>query len=290
MFNSVRFRLTCWYTAVLACVLVLLAFTTYFVLRENFSHRMDISAAEIADSFLATVNAEAKEEPDPRSLQEALATGIAEHRLADTIFIALDSHGQVLASSEEQSSDLKERLAALQSLRTVHMGHRNYRTYVRPFTVSGQQLTLVLLQSLHQQNEFLENLAGTFAVVIPLTLLLASAGGYFLARRSLSPVVAMSDQAKQISASNIRERLSVKNSKDELGRLAISFNQLLERLDASFEQQQRFTSDASHELRTPVAEFCLARQTFALSLQKLSGDRRRNTGKLSTFFAVRRED
>jgi two-component system, OmpR family, sensor kinase len=253
MFNSVRVRLTGWYTAVLACVLVLLAFTTYFVLRENFSRRVDSSAAEIADSFLATVNAEAKEEPDPRSLQDALATAIAEHRLADTIFIALDSHGQVLASSNEQPSDLKGSLAGLQSLRTVRLGHRHYRTYVRPFTVAGQQLTLVLLQSLHRQNEFLENLAGTFAVVIPLTLLLASAGGYFLARRSLSPVVAMSDQAKQISASNIRERLSVKNSTDELGQLALSFNQLLERLDTSFEQQQRFTADASHELRTPVA-------------------------------------
>jgi heavy metal sensor kinase len=114
-------------------------------------------------------------------------------------------------------------------------------------------LTLVLLQSLHRQNEFLENLVGTFAVVIPLTLVLASAGGYFLARRSLSPVVAMSDQAKQIGASNLRERLSVKNSHDELGQLADSFNQLLGRLDTSFEQQQRFTADASHELRTPVA-------------------------------------
>jgi heavy metal sensor kinase len=253
MFNSVRVRLTGWYTAVLACVLVLLAFTTYFVLQENFSRRMDSSAAEITDSFLATVNAEAKEESGSRALQNALAAAIAEHRLADTIFIALDSHGQVVASSDEQPPDLKERLAGLQSLRTVHMGHRRYRTYVRPFTVAGQQLTLVLLQSLHRQNEFLENLAGTFAVVIPLTLLLASAGGYFLARRSLSPVVAMSDQAKHIGASNIRERLSVKNSNDELGQLALSFNQLLERLDTSFEQQQRFTSDASHELRTPVA-------------------------------------
>ena len=87
------------------------------------------------------------------------------------------------------------------------------------------------------------------------TLLLASAGGYFLARRSLAPVVAMSDQAKQISASNIRERLSVKNSNDELGPLALSVNQLLQRLDTSFEQQQRFTADASHELRTPVSNF-----------------------------------
>jgi two-component system, OmpR family, sensor kinase len=253
MFRSVRVRLTCWYTAVLACVLVLLAFSTYFVLRENFGRHMDSSAVEIAGSFLATVNAEAKEESGPKSLRNALAAAIAEHRLADTIFIALDSHGQMLASSEEQPLDLNGGLAALQTLRTVRIRNHSFRSYVKPFTVDGQDLKLILLQGLHQQNEFLENLAGTFAVVIPLTLLLASVGGYFLARRSLSPVVAMSEQAKQIGASNLRDRLSIKNSTDELGQLALSFNELLQRLDASFDQQQRFTADASHELRTPVA-------------------------------------
>ena len=289
MFNSVRVRLTCWYTAVLACVLVLLAFTTYFVLRESFSRRMDSSAAEIADSFLATVDAEAKEESGPKALQDALAAGIAEHRLADTLFIALDSHGQILASSEAQPSDLKERIAGLQSLRTVHIGHRRYRTYIRPFTVATEQLTLILLQSLHRQNEFLENLAGTFAVVIPLTLVLASAGGYFLARRSLSPVVAMSDQAKQIGASNLRERLSVKNSNDELGQLALSFNQLLQRLDTSFEQQQRFTADASHELRTPVA-ILFGEADVALSQSTRSPEEYRETLNILRSEAGRLKD
>jgi heavy metal sensor kinase len=255
MFSSVRVRLTCWYTGVLACVLVLLAFSTYFVLRENFSRRMDSSAAEIAGSFLATVSAETKDESGPKALQDALATAIAEHRLADTTFIALDSHGQVIASSEDHPLNLNGLggLAALQSLRTVRVENHSYRSYVKPFTVDGQELKLILLQSLHRQHEFLENLAGTFAIVIPLTLLLASVGGYFLARRSLLPVVAMSEQAKQIGASNLRDRLSIKNSTDELGQLALSFNELLQRLDASFDQQQRFTADASHELRTPVA-------------------------------------
>jgi heavy metal sensor kinase len=254
MFNSVRVRLTFWYTAVLACVLVILAFSTYWILRKNFTRHLDNAAVEIADSFLSTVNAEAREEPGPQGLQDALAAGIAEHRLADTAFIIMDSHGRILASSEVQPPyDLNDHLAEMQSLRTIHLRHHVYRTYVRPFAVRNQDLTLLLLQSPHPQNEFLENLAGTFTVVIPLTLIIASAGGYFLARRSLFAVVAMSDQAKQISASNLRERLSIKNSQDELGQLASSFNELLERLESSFEQQQRFTADASHELRTPVA-------------------------------------
>ncbi len=90
----------------------------------------------------------------------------------------------------------------------------------------------------------------------PLTILLAGVGGYLLARSSLSPVVAMSAQASRIGAENLEARLSVRNPDDELGHLARSFNELLDRLGASFDRQRRFVADASHELRTPVAILC----------------------------------
>jgi heavy metal sensor kinase len=92
-----------------------------------------------------------------------------------------------------------------------------------------------------------------FYVAIPLALLLASLGGYFLARKSLAPVVIMGEQAAQIGASNLNERIPVPQNNQELGRLALLFNELLARLDESFAQQKRFMADASHELRTPVA-------------------------------------
>src|SRR5437667_11517883 len=63
----------------------------------------------------------------------------------------------------------------------------------------------------------------------------------------------MSSQAGRIGAANLHQRLAVQNDKDELGHLARSVNSLLDRLSQSFERQQRFMADASHELRTPVA-------------------------------------
>src|SRR5436305_9193691 len=87
----------------------------------------------------------------------------------------------------------------------------------------------------------------------PLALLVAALGGYVLARKSLAPVVRMSEKARAIGATNLTERIEVANPRDELGELAATLNDLLGRLDRSFSDQRRFMADASHELRTPVA-------------------------------------
>jgi signal transduction histidine kinase len=79
-----------------------------------------------------------------------------------------------------------------------------------------------------------------------------------LARRSLAPVTVMSERARQIGASNLNERLSVSNPRDELGSLATTFNERLDRLSAAFLQQRQFMADATHELRTPVSVIRIA--------------------------------
>jgi len=270
MLNSVRVRLTLWYSAVMAVVLVVLAIVTFLILQRNSIRRTDATAAEQAESFLKTVNAEVRDESGPETLQEALDVAIAEHRFRDTLFVVIDEAGKILASSEDQIprsrnaptpvetlQDSMRRIAAdRRPLQTVRLGRRTYRSYFRNFSIERKDCTLVVLQSLHPHDEFLETLTGAFALVIPLAVLLASSGGYFLARRSLAPVAAMGAQASQITAANLDKRLPVQNRRDELGRLALAFNDLIDRLEKSFIQQRRFVADASHELRTPVAILC----------------------------------
>ena len=106
-------------------------------------------------------------------------------------------------------------------------------------------------------------------VGLPLALGLAGAGGYFLARRALSPVERMARRAREINAESLGARIDVENPRDELGLLAQAFNETLARLQASFEQLKRFTSDASHELRTPLTAI---RSVGEVGLQQ-DGDR-----------------
>jgi heavy metal sensor kinase len=270
MLDSVRVRLTLWYSVVLAVVLVSLAVLTYFLYWRNIAKRTDSDIAQLSDSFITTLHAELADEPGPDALKNAAQAAMLEHRFRNTYFVLLDSSGAVTQSSLDLPSTENAKrsisasfvstegfrsLVSLDSgeLQTIDSGKDTYRGLARHLSLAGQGYTLVTLQSLHPQRETMQDIRNTFLWTIPLALLFAAAGGYFLARKSLAPIAAMASQARGIGAAHLNRRLEVANERDELGQLARTFNELLERLETSFEQQRRFMADASHELRTPVA-------------------------------------
>ena len=273
MLDSVRTRLTVWYSVVLGVVLVLLAVVTYVIYQRNLMQRTDANLAELANAFATTFATELPDNSDENGVKEAARESMMEHRFRDTIFAVLDAGGSVLISSLElpnagparehvttdifSTPEFREIAAnpdmRIRDWKKMAGGRDGLRPFVRMLTAGKQSYRLVLLQSLHSQEELLEDIRDTFLFVIPVALLLASAGGYFLARKSLAPVAAMATQARGMGAANMHARLAVANQRDELGQLALSFNQLLDRLEETFERQKRFIADASHELRTPVA-------------------------------------
>jgi two-component system, OmpR family, sensor kinase len=315
MFNSVRLRLTLWYTVAMTLVLLVLGASTHFILRRSLNRRADTQTIELADSFLSTVDAEVRDTTKPDSMDEGVRAAISEHRFHDVIFAVFDPQGNLVGiSSSYQRGDrqiqilrelwvasLRDLIVSPEGFGFVRLEAGRYRSYVRHFSIDRQGGTLVVLQSLRAQHEFLETFDGTFSIVIPLAILLSSIGGYFLARRSLSPVVGMSAQASRIGAENLHDRLKVDNPRDELGRLACSFNELLDRLDQSFERHKKFVADASHELRTPVAILCgetdvalsqpkRTEQEYRESLEILGDEAKRLKRIVEDLFTLARAD
>jgi heavy metal sensor kinase len=102
-------------------------------------------------------------------------------------------------------------------------------------------------------------------LAVPAALALAAVAGQSIARRALKPLDQMNASAENITAHNLHDRLDVANPNDELGQMATSFNNLLQRLEQAFFHLHRFTADAAHELRTPLS---VVRATSEVALQE----------------------
>jgi signal transduction histidine kinase len=127
------------------------------------------------------------------------------------------------------------------------------RLLARPLDARGRKLVLVAAASLDDRDETLAGLVKSFAIGGPLAVLIASLIGYALASFGLAPVEAMRRRAERVSMARGGERLPLPAARDEIHRLGETLNEMLARLESSFERERRFVADASHELRTPLA-------------------------------------
>lgn len=108
-------------------------------------------------------------------------------------------------------------------------------------------------QATDNVDETLDQLLALFQIGVPVSVLIAALGGYALAARTLSRVDRITDLARTLSADDLSGRLNLPHTDDEVGRLARTFDTMLERLEEAFLRDTQFTSDALHELRTPLA-------------------------------------
>ncbi|HEY7547166.1 MAG TPA: heavy metal sensor histidine kinase [Blastocatellia bacterium] len=258
MLDSVRTKLTLRYVGVLALVLVAFSVVVYMLLARNLSLRFDDGLRLTIDSMTSML---ARERIEGEGEQEAAESTTEELYFPSQSFAVLDPKGKVLSerSDAEQIPPPVENFAVSDQIAFYTLSERrgytgSHRVAVRQVRVPPDDTPYILIASQSRQTltEELASFRSIFYIAVPATLLLTGLGGWLLARKSLAPVVAMSERARRIGAENLDQRLPVVNPRDELGRLAETFNELLARLADSFTQQRQFMADASHELRTPL--------------------------------------
>ncbi|MGH6720128.1 MAG: ATP-binding protein, partial [Alphaproteobacteria bacterium] len=151
-----------------------------------------------------------------------------------------------IAASPRLASQADGRIVSVQSSDTM------FRVLSGQSRLDGRPVVIQVARSESSVWMELRELVLFLALGLPLAVVVAGFGGYWMARRALAPVERLAERARSITADRLNERLPVDNPHDEFGRLGSVFNDTLSRLEASFGQMQRFTSDVSHELRTPL--------------------------------------
>ena len=248
---SLRARLTIWYTLALLLVLSLFGANVLWQQHRIGMRRVDRELEALSATLANVMQDELMEADDPQTAAiEATATVTAPGR-ALAIF---DARGGVLGArwSGLALNGAAVRADAEPAVSIAGDGAGAWRVHTRPRTFGP--VTFVLLVAspmsdvLREQHEVQEALL----VGIPIVLLLAGAGGLWLASVGLRPITDMAQRAARIPLSGL-EDLGQSERTDELGQLATAFNGLVARLRAALQTQRQFMADASHELRTPVS-------------------------------------
>ena len=255
--RQLRMRLTIWYVSVFGLVLVVyvvlvFAFQYAFIKRQIFHD--EVQDVETVEGLLAF------DRQGALQLQQDYFSHPRSHLLIDRLMEVRDSSGVVLYRSGSLNGQ------PLGGLTLPNEGEDNFNeregnlpdgTHVllisHTHPVQGRVLLIRLGYSLAPFRERMRQFLAVLLVALPGSLVLVGFAGYLAAERGLRPLEQMAARAETISSKNLSNRIEIENPDDELGHMGRVLNLLLERLDQAFAQLQRFTADAAHELRTPLA-------------------------------------
>ncbi len=240
---SIRARLTLWYALIMALVLALFAFATFAYVRASLFAQIDARLDENLRIIIAAT----------RTNLADLAE--VEHDTRVLNFRVMEGEWPLYVSGGWVAAELDTAGAPPDNGRWIYAPARGgiYHLKQKILVVGTRHIRVSTAEQSEQIHRGLDRLSLTFMGAFPLTLLLSLFGGYFLVGRMLTPLQHIAQRARSISAENLDQRLAISNPRDELGQLSSLLNNAFARLDESFNRLKRFTQDAAHELRTPLA-------------------------------------
>lgn len=254
--RSIGVRLMVWYLLILALGFTIFAAGTWFAIRVSARDAVD---AELSDrlrgleQFMRVQISGVADEP--------LAVELHEHSVlgpGGDLFQVCDDRGVWVYRSAVlekagvpivQVSQLPEQPV----FSDVQVQLKRVRIATARVTIAQRTFAIEVASPMSAVDETLHRLSETLWLIVPLLLAAAGIGGFWISRRALAPVDAITTAAESISISHLSNRLAVPPTGDELERLSETMNRMLGRLESSVERMTQFTADASHELRAPVA-------------------------------------
>jgi heavy metal sensor kinase len=262
---SIRIKLTAWYSAVLIVTIAVFGIAAFLAMQKGIETSVDEGLGD---------RARAIEEFMDRSLPgrpEMFANELKEHsefRGEGNFSQVSDQHGHwIYRSPLMVRYDVPVPASSKASIYNWQANDLPLRILVGEVTAGGETYRIQVAAPMDDFHDALNRFKWVILLLSPVLLALASAGGYWMSQRALTPVDEITRAAHNINAKNLSKRLKVPKSGDELQRLSETLNGMLERLEAAFKRITQFTADASHELRTPLA---LMRTTTEVSLRTSS--------------------
>lgn len=263
---SIRLRLTLWYVGLLALLLIVFGVALYATVAFTSYQEVDRQLQQRANDIQASLSTVLTLQEDPWEVFRRGGVYLPNADVFATadIFVQLSTiDGTIFSRSENLGNqqlvipqDQLERVKRGETIPSdfVVNGTR-LRAYVAPIaTRSGQVVGFIqLAQSLRTVDSTLRGLATLIIISIAAGLATATIGGWFIAGNILEPIDRVTMTAQKITrARDLGRRIDVPNTIDEVGRLALTFNEMLARIEELFRAQQRFVADVSHELRSPL--------------------------------------
>ena len=270
-------RMALWYTITFLTIIILIFGFLDYRLRRNLLKEIDRMLADEAQEIIKEGIKKSGSFNDQLKDYEKV---VSNHRYYPIAFRVLDQKGKIIFSSATLS-DLSFPKVFLDhvsyqkpintTLNVYHHGTTPFRLCTYFYREGGELKYVVQIAThLRTMRKSIENFREHLFIAFFLALFFGSIGGWFLSRQSLKPIDKITEATKRITANNLSERLPLQGTGDDLDRLVRTINQMMERLEESFEKLSRFTGDAAHELRTPLAS--LKGETEVLLSRKRSSE------------------
>ena len=259
---TLRARFGLWVGVMMLLTLAAFGGFVYYSVSHWLFANLDDSLRSGASQLIATADIDGGQfqvSDDPVTLDPALTEDLRSHGLSIQIFGTTGKQLQAIGHDVRlplEPASLEEALAGRSSFatRADPQGGGSIRTLTQPMTIDSRVVAVVqMAQSMRAVESLRERLLLSLLLGAPIIVAAGVIGGYYLAGRALRPIDQMAATAHRISAHDLTERLGLPPTRDEVGRLAGTFDDMLGRLDDAFQRERRFSHDAAHELRTPLA-------------------------------------